>query len=126
MSQKESKRLRTTITAEQLKILYEYYNSDNSPSRKIIEQIAQEVELKKRVVQVTLLFLKYMPQKSHILPIMGNKIVFLTGLVSEHASPPTQRAGPLWNGEQIRQPSVQRFAYVPALPQHNAAHSGRT
>jgi len=52
MLQKDTKRLRTTITSEQLKVLYEYYNSDHSPSRKVIEQIAQEVGLTKRVVQV--------------------------------------------------------------------------
>ena len=52
MAHKESKRLRTTITSDQLKILYDYYNNDHSPSRKVIEQIAQEVDLKKRVVQV--------------------------------------------------------------------------
>ena len=55
MLQKDTKRLRTTITSEQLKVLYEYYNSDHSPSRKVIEQIAQEVGLTKRVVQVFLI-----------------------------------------------------------------------
>ncbi|XP_076808236.1 zinc finger homeobox protein 4-like isoform X2 [Clavelina lepadiformis] len=50
--QKDPKRLRTTITPEQLEYLYQQYLVDSSPSRKIIEQISEVVGLKKRVVQV--------------------------------------------------------------------------
>uniref|UniRef100_H2ZH44 Homeobox domain-containing protein n=1 Tax=Ciona savignyi TaxID=51511 RepID=H2ZH44_CIOSA len=48
---KDPKRLRTTITPEQLEYLYQQYLVDSSPSRKIIEQISEAVGLKKRVVQ---------------------------------------------------------------------------
>lgn len=46
------KRLRTTILPEQLDYLYQKYQSDSNPSRKQLESIADEVGLKKRVVQV--------------------------------------------------------------------------
>ncbi|KAB7499114.1 Zinc finger homeobox protein 4 [Armadillidium nasatum] len=46
------KRLRTTILPEQLDYLYQKYQIEANPSRKMLETIAQEVGLKKRVVQV--------------------------------------------------------------------------
>jgi len=46
------KRLRTTILPEQLDYLYQKYQIESNPSRKILENIASEVGLKKRVVQV--------------------------------------------------------------------------
>ena len=46
------KRLRTTILPEQLDYLYQKYQLESNPSRKMLEQIAREVNLKKRVVQV--------------------------------------------------------------------------
>nr|XP_023646473.1 zinc finger homeobox protein 3 isoform X3 [Paramormyrops kingsleyae] len=46
------KRLRTTITPEQLEILYQKYLLDSNPTRKMLDHIAHEVGLKKRVVQV--------------------------------------------------------------------------
>ncbi|XP_057277943.1 LOW QUALITY PROTEIN: zinc finger homeobox protein 3-like, partial [Pezoporus wallicus] len=46
------KRLRTTITSEQLEILYQKYLLDSNPTRKMLDHIAHEVGLKKRVVQV--------------------------------------------------------------------------
>uniref|UniRef100_A0A0P4W8E7 Zinc finger homeobox protein 4 n=2 Tax=Scylla TaxID=6760 RepID=A0A0P4W8E7_SCYOL len=46
------KRLRTTILPEQLDYLYQKYQMEANPSRKMLETIAQEVGLKKRVVQV--------------------------------------------------------------------------
>ncbi|KAH7637238.1 zinc finger homeobox protein 4-like protein [Dermatophagoides farinae] len=46
------KRLRTTILPEQLDYLYQKYQIDSNPSRKMLESIAKEVGLKKRVVQV--------------------------------------------------------------------------
>ncbi|XP_068234624.1 zinc finger homeobox protein 3 isoform X3 [Palaemon carinicauda] len=46
------KRLRTTILPEQLDYLYQKYQLEANPSRKMLETIAQEVGLKKRVVQV--------------------------------------------------------------------------
>ncbi|XP_075680949.1 Zn finger homeodomain 2 isoform X3 [Dermatophagoides pteronyssinus] len=46
------KRLRTTILPEQLDYLYQKYQLDSNPSRKMLESIAKEVGLKKRVVQV--------------------------------------------------------------------------
>lgn len=51
LHQKE-KRLRTTILPEQLDFLYQKYALDSNPSRKMLEQIAGEVGLRKRVVQV--------------------------------------------------------------------------
>ncbi|XP_035226917.1 zinc finger homeobox protein 3-like, partial [Stegodyphus dumicola] len=46
------KRLRTTILPEQLDYLYQQYQVESNPSRKMLENIAREVGLKKRVVQV--------------------------------------------------------------------------
>ena len=46
------KRLRTTILPEQLDYLYQKYQLESNPSRKMLEQIATEVGLRKRVVQV--------------------------------------------------------------------------
>ncbi|KAI1285441.1 Zinc finger homeobox protein 3 [Halotydeus destructor] len=46
------KRLRTTILPEQLDYLYQKYQVESNPSRKMLENIAKEVGLKKRVVQV--------------------------------------------------------------------------
>ncbi len=50
--QHRDKRLRTTITPEQLEILYDKYLLDSNPTRKMLDHIAREVGLKKRVVQV--------------------------------------------------------------------------
>ncbi|XP_076449499.1 zinc finger homeobox protein 3-like [Babylonia areolata] len=50
--QPKDKRLRTTILPEQLDYLYQKYQQDCNPSRKQLELIAEEVQLKKRVVQV--------------------------------------------------------------------------
>ena len=47
-----NKRLRTTILAEQLNFLYECYQNESNPSRKMLEEISKKVSLKKRVVQV--------------------------------------------------------------------------
>lgn len=46
------KRMRTTITPEQLEILYQKYLLDSNPTRHMLDHISQEVGLKKRVVQV--------------------------------------------------------------------------
>lgn len=48
-----SKRLRTTILPEQLNFLYECYQTESNPSRKMLEEISKKVNLKKRVVQVS-------------------------------------------------------------------------
>ncbi|CAG2100203.1 unnamed protein product, partial [Medioppia subpectinata] len=50
--QPRDKRLRTTILPEQLDYLYQKYQIESNPSRKMLESIAKEVGLKKRVVQV--------------------------------------------------------------------------
>ncbi len=50
--QPRDKRLRTTILPEQLDYLYQKYQMESNPSRKMLEQIASEVGLRKRVVQV--------------------------------------------------------------------------
>jgi len=50
--QARDKRLRTTILPEQLDYLYQKYQIESNPSRKMLETIAREVGLKKRVVQV--------------------------------------------------------------------------
>lgn len=49
-----NKRLRTTILPEQLNFLYECYQNESNPSRKMLEEIAKKVSLKKRVVQVSI------------------------------------------------------------------------
>lgn len=51
VSSKQNKRLRTTILPEQLNFLYECYQSESNPSRKMLEEISKKVNLKKRVVQ---------------------------------------------------------------------------
>uniref|UniRef100_A0A8C2HN74 Homeobox domain-containing protein n=1 Tax=Cyprinus carpio TaxID=7962 RepID=A0A8C2HN74_CYPCA len=43
---------RTTITPEQLEVLYQKYLLDSNPTRKMLDHISNEVGLKKRVVQV--------------------------------------------------------------------------
>ena len=48
----KDKRLRTTILPEQLDFLYQKYQIESNPSRKMLEQIAGDVGLRKRVVQV--------------------------------------------------------------------------
>ena len=50
--QPKDKRLRTTILPEQLDYLYQKYQIESNPSRKMLEQFASEVGLRKRVVQV--------------------------------------------------------------------------
>ena len=50
--QPKDKRLRTTILPEQLDYLYQKYQIESNPSRKMLEQFAAEVGLRKRVVQV--------------------------------------------------------------------------
>lgn len=52
VDQPKDKRLRTTILPEQLDYLYQKYQIESNPSRKMLENIALEVGLKKRVVQV--------------------------------------------------------------------------
>lgn len=54
-----SKRLRTTILPEQLNFLYECYQNESNPSRKMLEEISKKVNLKKRVVQVGLFYLNF-------------------------------------------------------------------
>lgn len=50
--QPKDKRLRTTILPEQLDYLYQKYQIESNPSRKMLENIAREIGLRKRVVQV--------------------------------------------------------------------------
>jgi len=50
--QPRDKRLRTTILPEQLDYLYQKYQVESNPSRKMLEQLANDVGLRKRVVQV--------------------------------------------------------------------------
>lgn len=52
-SSNSNKRLRTTILPEQLNFLYECYQTESNPSRKMLEEISKKVNLKKRVVQVS-------------------------------------------------------------------------
>lgn len=51
-SSNSAKRLRTTILPEQQEYLMQKYQLDQNPSRKMLDEIAREVRLKKRVVQV--------------------------------------------------------------------------
>ena len=51
-SSNNAKRLRTTILPEQQEYLMQKYQGDQNPSRKMLDEIAKEVRLKKRVVQV--------------------------------------------------------------------------
>ncbi|XP_037926032.1 zinc finger protein 2 isoform X4 [Hermetia illucens] len=51
MEKQTNKRLRTTILPEQLNFLYECYQNESNPSRKMLEEISKKVNLKKRVVQ---------------------------------------------------------------------------
>ncbi|XP_071958379.1 zinc finger homeobox protein 3-like [Antedon mediterranea] len=50
--QPRDKRLRTTISAAQLDILYSKFQEDSNPTRRMLDMISKEVGLKKRVVQV--------------------------------------------------------------------------
>ncbi|KAK5902350.1 hypothetical protein CesoFtcFv8_007609 [Champsocephalus esox] len=49
---RRDKRQRTTITPEQLEVLYQRYSMDSNPTRGVLEGIAREVGLARRVVQV--------------------------------------------------------------------------
>ncbi|XP_077424462.1 zinc finger homeobox protein 3-like [Vanacampus margaritifer] len=49
---RRDKRQRTTITPEQLEVLYQRYSLDSNPTRGVLEGIAQDVGLTRRVVQV--------------------------------------------------------------------------
>ncbi|XP_028307221.1 zinc finger homeobox protein 3-like isoform X2 [Gouania willdenowi] len=50
--QRRDKRQRTTITPEQLEVLYQRYSLDSNPTRGVLESIARDVGLARRVVQV--------------------------------------------------------------------------
>nr|XP_029132748.1 LOW QUALITY PROTEIN: zinc finger homeobox protein 3-like [Labrus bergylta] len=50
--QRRDKRQRTTITPEQLEVLYQRYSMDSNPTRGVLESIARDVGLTRRVVQV--------------------------------------------------------------------------
>ncbi|KAM6926046.1 zinc finger homeobox protein 3-like [Lycodopsis pacificus] len=49
---RRDKRQRTTITPEQLEVLYQRYSMDSNPTRGVLEGIARDVGLSRRVVQV--------------------------------------------------------------------------
>lgn len=49
---RRDKRQRTTITPEQLEVLYQRYSVDSNPTRGVLESIARDVGLTRRVVQV--------------------------------------------------------------------------
>lgn len=49
---RRDKRQRTTITPEQLEVLYQRYSLDSNPTRGVLESIARDVGLSRRVVQV--------------------------------------------------------------------------
>ncbi|XP_074489179.1 zinc finger homeobox protein 3-like [Sebastes fasciatus] len=49
---RRDKRQRTTITPEQLEVLYRRYSMDSNPTRGVLEGIARDVGLSRRVVQV--------------------------------------------------------------------------
>ncbi|XP_053175213.1 zinc finger homeobox protein 3-like [Scomber japonicus] len=49
---RRDKRQRTTITPEQLEVLYQRYSLDSNPTRGVLEGIARDVGLTRRVVQV--------------------------------------------------------------------------
>ncbi|XP_069019699.1 zinc finger homeobox protein 3-like isoform X1 [Embiotoca jacksoni] len=49
---RRDKRQRTTITPEQLEVLYQRYSLDSNPTRGVLESIARDVGLARRVVQV--------------------------------------------------------------------------
>lgn len=51
---RRDKRQRTTITPEQLEVLYQRYSIDSNPTRGVLESIARDVGLTRRVVQVFL------------------------------------------------------------------------
>lgn len=51
---RRDKRQRTTITPEQLEVLYQRYSIDSNPTRGVLESIARDVGLTRRVVQVLL------------------------------------------------------------------------
>lgn len=53
---RKDKRQRTTITPEQLEVLYHRYSLDSNPTRGVLESIARDIGLTRRVVQVRILF----------------------------------------------------------------------
>ncbi|TRY62059.1 hypothetical protein TCAL_11806 [Tigriopus californicus] len=67
------KRLRTSILPEQLDFLYQKYQLENNPSRKMLERIASEVGLRKRVVQVWFQNTRARDRKGQLKPPMPNQ-----------------------------------------------------
>ncbi len=67
------KRLRTTILPAQLDILYQKYQQESNPSRKQLEQIASEVGLRKRVVQVWFQNARARERKGHYIKPSGSQ-----------------------------------------------------
>lgn len=57
--QRRDKRQRTTITPEQLEVLYQRYSLDSNPTRGVLESIARDVGLTRRVVQVLRMFVVF-------------------------------------------------------------------
>ncbi|XP_024269077.2 zinc finger homeobox protein 3-like [Oncorhynchus tshawytscha] len=50
--QRRDRRQRTTISSEQLEVLYQRYSLNSNPTRSVLEGITRDTGLKKRVVQV--------------------------------------------------------------------------
>lgn len=96
---RRDKRQRTTITPEQLEVLYQRYSIDSNPTRGVLESIARDVGLTRRVVQVVGFVFKrdqMFPRITHLK--MLNALIcklflfFSIGLVSKYTSQREKRA----------------------------------
>jgi len=84
-SNSNAKRLRTTILPEQQEYLMQKYQLDQNPSRKMLDEIAREVRLKKRVVQVWFQNTRARERKG-IIKITSNQNVTLSNSSSSNVS----------------------------------------
>lgn len=111
---RRDKRQRTTITPEQLEVLYQRYSMDSNPTRGVLEGIARDVGLTRRVVQVLNepLCVNVVNEDKKSKQGMENDLMLLcmsfskhavfsfTGLVSEYTSEREKRTVPV-NGARI-------------------------
>ena len=85
----KDKRLRTTILPEQLDFLYQKYQNESNPSRKMLEQIAGDVGLRKRVVQVWFQNTRARERKGHFRPsqqFISKRCPFCTSIFKVRAA----------------------------------------
>uniref|UniRef100_A0A4W6DD65 Homeobox domain-containing protein n=1 Tax=Lates calcarifer TaxID=8187 RepID=A0A4W6DD65_LATCA len=101
---RRDKRQRTTITPEQLEVLYQRYSLDSNPTRGVLESIARDVGLTRRVVQVLYGYL-----------LSGFRI--LEPEKEKDTAPPPSAAAPKDTDESLPDTPAQRLLQEPSYTQ---------